>query len=136
MRYAAKTFGYSFGVIYVLLSLVGFGVTGFTEWLKADVDYHLLILRMNAGQNALHMLLGIALMVGAADTEAFARRMALIAGLAFGAIGIWGFYAVESESNIIATNEATSLLHLATAALALLAAGVSQPPDTAAEEAG
>ncbi|MDP8961969.1 MAG: DUF4383 domain-containing protein [Actinomycetota bacterium] len=133
MSYAAKTFGYSFGAIYVLLSLVGFGITGFSEWLETDVDYHLVIFRMNAAQNALHMLLGIALMAGAADTEAFARRVALVAGLVFGGIGIWGFYAYESEWNVIATNEATSLLHLATAAVALVAAVASQPADSSAE---
>ncbi|MDP8930975.1 MAG: DUF4383 domain-containing protein [Actinomycetota bacterium] len=142
MRYAAKTFGYSFGVIFSLLSLVGFGITGFSEWLKTDVEYHLLIFRMNAGQNALHMLLGIALLAGAAGTEAFARRMALVAGLVFGWIGIWGFYAYESDWNVIATSEATSILHMATAAVALVAAVASQPADakaeadTSAEEAG
>lgn len=136
MRYAAKTFGYSFGVLYILLSLVGFGVTGFMEWLEADVEYHLVIFRMNAFQNLVHMLLGIALMAGAAGTETTARRVAVVSGLVFLVLGIWGFYAVGQPWNVMATNEAVSTLHLATALIALIAAGVSQPGSATAEEAG
>ncbi len=141
MRYAAKIFGYSFGVAYLLLSLVGFGitsyaVTSFSKWIDPGGEHHLVFFQMIAFQNLVHMLLGMALLAGSAGTEATARRTVLLVGLVFLVVGISGFYVVGQPSNFMGTNEATSTVHIATALAALIAAAVSQPGGGTAEEAG
>ncbi|HEX2027405.1 MAG TPA: DUF4383 domain-containing protein [Nitriliruptorales bacterium] len=119
----AKGFAYSVGLVYVVLGAVGFGPTGFEQWLEADTGDHLIWFQLNPTQNFLHLVLGVVLLWSATEPPARARAVVLLIGLVFGALGVAGFFLTgRPDSNVLALNLADNLLHLATGAAAIVVA--------------
>lgn len=126
---AATLFAKIFGVVYLLIGLVGFAVTGFDGWFATDTGETLLWFELNPFHNVVHLAIGAALLAGAARPTA-ARATAAVVGAAYALVGIVGFWAVDESWNILSLNQPDNWLHIGTAVLALLAVG--QATDTSA----
>ena len=120
MQTPARTFALAFGVVYLLVGLVGFAVTGFDDWLATDTGELLLWFELNPLHNVVHLAIGLALVGGGARPTS-ARAIAAVVGVVYALVGVIGFFAVGEEWNILSLNHADNWLHIATAVLALLA---------------
>lgn len=112
------------GVVYLVVGLIGFTVTGGVAFLATDNEALLLdAFQVNPLQNLLHLVVG-ALMLAAGFTQArTARRINSVAGALLLLLGLIGLYVVGTESNVLALNGAGNALHFGTAVV-LLAAGL------------
>ncbi|HVL97882.1 MAG TPA: DUF4383 domain-containing protein [Egibacteraceae bacterium] len=60
---AARKFALVFGIVYIAVGIVGFAVTGFSDWL-VNTDERLLIFELNAFHNIVHLGIGGLLILG------------------------------------------------------------------------
>ena len=115
-RSPARRFGEIAGTIYVALGIVGFALTGLSG--TADpIGVDLLGLRVNPLHNAIHVLVGLALLAAAARSDEAARTTVLVTAAALGATGLLGL-AVTGTPTPLALNHTDNLVHLTTAGLA------------------
>ena len=119
---AAMLFAKVFGVVYLIVGLAGFAVTGFDDWFATDTGEILLWFELNPFHNVVHILIGAALLAGA-SRPASARAIAGLVGVAYAVVGVVGFWAVGESWNILSLNQPDNWLHIGTAVLALLAVG-------------
>lgn len=112
------------GVVYLVVGLLGFTVTGGVPFLATANEALLLgAFQVNPLQNTLHLVVG-ALMLAAGFTQPrTARRVNSVAGALLLLLGLVGLYVVGTESNLLALNGAVNALHFGTAVV-LLAAGL------------
>lgn len=120
MASPARAFAGIFGVVYLIVGLVGFAVTGFDDWLATDTGELLLWFELNPLHNVVHIAIGAALLAGA-SRPASARAISLVVGVTYAVVGVLGFFALGEEWNILSLNMADNWLHIATAVVALLA---------------
>ena len=66
MQISARNFGFVFGAAYILVGLVGFALTGFSDFAAPD-GHLLLVFEINPLHNVVHLLIGSA-MIGAASS--------------------------------------------------------------------
>lgn len=116
------------GVIYVLIGVFGVAATNSATLFGSQGGYLFDLFEVNISANALHVIIGLGLIIAGASATSAARRLNTIVGVVLIALGIIGFPLLNSDSNIFATNVATDILHLATGALLLLTAlGADRP---------
>lgn len=93
-RTPAQTFGLTFGVLYLLVGLLGFVVTGFSNFAE-DTNTKLIIFDVNPLHNIVHLLIGAALLAGA-KTHNSAKTMNTVIGVSYLAVALLGIFGVLS----------------------------------------
>lgn len=106
-----------FGVVYLLVGLAGFALTGVSDPVGTDGE-HLLFFEVNPLHNVVHLAIGLVLLASGRDVGS-ARAANVVIGAAYLVVGLVGLFLVGTEANIIALNGADNLLHLGSAALLL-----------------
>ena len=112
-RSVNSTVALVFGAVYTLVGLAGFFVS---ETFAATDDNTLLGFEVNHLHNIVHLLIGLAL-IGASRRTESARRLNLLIGGTYVALGVLGWFIQDTAANIVALNEPDHLLHLASGAL-------------------
>lgn len=113
-----QAFGYVFGGLYVAVGMLGFAVTGGLD-IAATEGVELIAFEVNPLHNAVHIAIGGLLLAAAGSGTRAAERMNVAVGVAYLAVGIAGFFLVDTDQNVLAINQADNALHIASAALAL-----------------
>ncbi len=112
-----------FGVVYLLVGLLGFTVTGGVSFFDTSGGLLLGLFEVNVFHNVAHLLIGAALLIAGVSNVAAARAVNIAVGAAYLLLGIAGLFLIGTELNILAINAADNVLHFASAAV-LLAVGL------------
>lgn len=112
----AETFAFVFGLLYVFIALIGFAITGFSDFFSKTGD-ELIIFELNPLHNIAHLGIG-GLLMWASDLYDRSRIACLIVGVVYLVIAVAGFAGVVVDT-VLSVNAADNALHLATAFLAL-----------------
>jgi hypothetical protein len=111
VRSAAQHFAMTFGVIYLLIGILGFILVG-------DADDKLFgVFSLNLAHNIVHVVIGGALLVST-SSHVTAKRVNLIVGVVYGIVALLGIAGVLVD-DLLEANLADDYLHLATATLAI-----------------
>lgn len=123
-------FALVFGVVYLVVGLVGFAVTGFDQF-ASETNEKLIVFALNPLHNIAHIGVGALLLIGSSRHET-AKSMNLLVGAVYLLLAILGFAGVLVDE-ILSVNSADNFLHVATAALALYfgTAGAAAMPGAA-----
>ena len=121
-----RLIGAVFGVVYLLVGLLGFAYTGFADFVGTDTNDKILgIFEVNPLHNVAHLGIGALLLFSAMQGISAAKGSNVLVGAVYLALGVVGLFILDSEANILSLNNADNVLHLASAAL-LLGVGLSQ----------
>jgi zinc transporter ZupT len=113
-----QRFAQVFGAVYVLVGLLGFAFTGFSNFAGTSDD-RLLAFGVNPLHNIVHLAVG-ALWLASSRTESSARAVSMLIGAVYLLVGVVGlFISGDSDLNILNLNQPDNALHLASAALGL-----------------
>ena len=107
-RSVNSTVAAGFGAVYTLVGLAGFFVS---DTIAATDDDTLLGFEVNHLHNVVHLLIGLALLGASRRTES-ARRLNLLIGGSYVALGVVGPLIQETPVNVVALNGADHGLHL------------------------
>lgn len=110
------------GVVYVIVGIAGFAVTGTAH--PTGHGGHLLVFQVNPLHNVAHVALGALLLIGVGRGAAAARQAMIAVGLVFLLLGLVGPLIAGSPADLVALNGADHLLHVATSLVLIAAAGV------------
>src|SRR5918996_537162 len=88
-RTPAQIFALGFGVVYLIVGLIGFAVTGFDGFAAQTYDEELIIFPVNPLHNVVHILLG-AVWIGAAGNHSNAKSINLIFGVVLLLVAVLG----------------------------------------------
>ena len=109
-----RTLALIIGVVYTLIGVLGFFVTGFDDF-AAETNESLLGFQVNGLHNVVHLIVGIAGIV-LSRTLATARTYGWLLAIAYGATFLYGLFAVGDEDlNFLSLNWADNWLHLISA---------------------
>lgn len=130
-RTPAQLFGLAFGIVYLVVGLVGFAITGFDDF-AAQTDEKLLVFAINPLHNVAHLGVGALLLIGSGRHET-AKSINLVVGIVYLLLGILGLAGGVVVEDILNNNSADTFLHLGTAALAIYfgTAGAAAMPGAA-----
>lgn len=118
--------GAIFGVVYLLVGLLGFAYTGFGDFVGTDTNDRILgIFEVNPLHNIAHLGIGALLLFSATSGVAAAKGSNTLVGAVYLLLGVVGLFILDSDLNILSLNSADNVLHLGSAAL-LLGVGLSQ----------
>jgi hypothetical protein len=113
----AQRFAAAFGVVYLVVGIAGFALTGVSDF--AGHHHHtLLIFAVNPLHNVIHLVLGIA-WLAAAPRHRAAVLANLVIGVVLGLVTVLGFVGVTDMLGMSGFADPDNFLHLATATLAL-----------------
>src|SRR3954469_12748873 len=113
----AQRFAAAFGVVYLLVGIAGFALTGVTDF--SDHNHAtLLIFAVNPLHNVIHLVLGVA-WLAAAPRHRTACLANLAIGVVLGLVTVLGFVGVTDMLGMSGFADPDNCLHLATATLAL-----------------
>ena len=103
------------GVVYLLIGIVGFFVTGFDNF-AGHTDETLLGFEINPLHNIVHILVGAA-GIALSRTLRTARTFGWLLAVAYGATFLYGLFAAgrEDSANFLSLNAADNILHLVSA---------------------
>ena len=123
-----QTLALAFGVVYLLVGVLGFFVD--SGGFAATTGGKLLgLFQVNPLHDVAHLLIG-AVLLASSRALSSARGANSVVGAAYLLLGIVGLFILDSDANILALNGADNVLHLASAA-PLLGVGVSADKDAA-----
>ena len=111
-----QLFGLVFGAVYVLV-----GILGFIDPLVSDDDKLLGIFGITPLHNVAHLAVGALLLFGSRAPDT-ARMVNLVVGVVYlllGVLGLFGILIEDGQAIDLNNNAADTVLHFATAALAL-----------------
>ena len=108
------------GVVYAVIGVVGFFVTGFDDFAGHTGDT-LLGFEINGLHNLVHLVIGVA-GIALARTLAGARTFGWLLAVGYGAAFIYGLFAVGESWDFLSLNWADNILHLVSALLGLVIA--------------
>ncbi|CCG05639.1 DUF4383 domain-containing protein [Blastococcus saxobsidens] len=111
----------AFGVIYLLVGIVGFFITGFDDFFAHNTEDHILWFEINGMHNVVHILIGIA-GIALSRTLAGARTYGWLLAIGYGAAFIYGLIAIGEEWDFLSINAADNVLHILSAAAGLVIA--------------
>lgn len=112
----------TFGLGFLLAGVLGFVAGDGSRPFAGDAGYLLLGLRVNDLHNVVHLVIGAALVTGAATGYRAARTANLVVGLVYLVLGIVGLFVMGTDVDVIALNAADNGLHLVSGALLVLSA--------------
>lgn len=112
----AQTFALVFGMVYVIVAILGFAVTGFTEFASRTGD-ELVIFELNPLHNLAHLAIAAALLWSSKSLGS-ARTASMAVGAALLVLAILGFAGILVD-DLLSLNASDNVLHLGTAAFAL-----------------
>ena len=118
-----RVIGIIFGVIFIVLGLVGFTSTTGVEFFATNGGLLLGIFEVNLAHNLLHLLIGTALFIAALAGPKLSALANAGLGAVFLMLGLAGLFLVDSPLNFLALNVADNVLHFGSAAV-LLAVGL------------
>jgi Domain of unknown function (DUF4383) len=126
----ARRFAQVFGAVYVVVGLLGFVVTGFSQFAATSGD-KLVLFGVNPLHNLVHVAVG-AVWLAASRREPSARVVSALIGAVYLVVGVVGLFVVggSSELNILNLNQPDNLLHFASA-LGALYFGLARRPTQA-----
>ena len=113
-----------FGVVYLLVGLIGFAVTGGVDFLATEGGLVLGLFMVNPFANVVHLLIGAALLIAGLSNVSAANATNTTIGAVYLLLGIVGFFLVNTALNVLALNTADHFLHLASA-IVLLGVGLT-----------
>ncbi len=100
------------GVVYLLVGLLGFLVTGFDGFAAHDEHQTLLGFAVNPLHNIVHLVIG-ALGVALWRTVGGARAFGWVLAVGYGLASIYGLAVVDNEeANLLNINGADNVLHI------------------------
>lgn len=109
-----------FGVVYLLIGIIGFFITGFGDFFGNDnggsmehMDT-LLGFMINPAHNVVHILIGLA-GIALSRTLKGARTYGLLLLVGYGAAFVYGLIAIDKDWDFLNLNWADNILHLVTA---------------------
>ncbi len=118
----------AFGVIYLLVGIVGFFITGFGDFFgnenavpPAHEDDMLLFFMINPMHNVVHILIGAA-GIALSRTLAGARTYGWLLAVGYGAAFVYGLIAIGKDWDFLNLNAADNVLHILTAIVGLVIA--------------
>lgn len=112
-----------FGIVYLLIGLLGFLVTGGVTFFATEGGLLLGIFMVNPFHNVAHLLIGAVLLVASLISIRAARGTNVVIGAAYLLLGIVGFFLAGTPANVLALNAFDHFLHLASA-IVLLGVGI------------
>ncbi len=110
-----------FGVVYLLVGIVGFFVTGFDNFAAHGQNEMLLGFMINPLHNIVHIVIGLA-GIALSRTLASARTYGWLLTVGYGAAFVYGLFAVGESWDFLNLNWADNILHLLTAVVGLVIA--------------
>lgn len=130
-RSPAQIFALVFAVVYLLVGIVGFAVTGFDGFASETYDEKLIVFPLNPLHNLVHIAIGALWLYGSKD-HGTAKSVNLIIGVAYLGVAILGLMGVLNFLAIEDAGSADNYLHLGTGALAVYfgTAGAAAPNTT------
>jgi hypothetical protein len=120
-----------FGVVYLLVGLLGFAVTGFSNFAGTNTGDNLIVFEVNPLHNIVHLAIGALLLVSSKSVAA-AKGSNTAVGAVYLLVGILGLFLIGTDANILSLNGADNVLHLASA-IVLLGVGLSQDKNVRAD---
>lgn len=124
-----RLLGTVFGVVYLLVGLLGFAVTGVNNFAGTEGDT-LIVFDVNPLHNIVHLGIG-GLLLAASRTVSSARAANTGVGAVYLAVGVLGLFLIGTDLNILALNGADNVLHFASAVV-LLGVGLGADKRTSA----
>ena len=120
-----QTLALAFGVVYLLVGIVGFFITGFDGFVSnstADGNTDtLLFFMINPLHNVVHIVIGLA-GIALSRTLAGARTYGWLLAVGYGAAFVYGLIAAGKDWDFLNINAADNVLHIATAVIGLVIA--------------
>ena len=116
-----QTLALAFGVVYLLVGIVGFFVTGFDNFAGNAQDEMLLFFMINPLHNIVHILIGAA-GIALSRTLAGARTYGWLLAVGYAAAFVYGLIAIGQSWDFLNINAADNVLHIATAIVGLVLA--------------
>lgn len=104
--------GLAFGVIYILVGLLGFLLAGGTDFIGQEGNKLLGIFEVNGLHNIVHILIGVALAGAAMSSHAASRSTNMAVGVVYLLLGLLGWFIDDTALDIVALNPADHILHL------------------------
>lgn len=135
-RTPAQLYALVFGVALAAAGILGFISDSDFGHLGSGVQgKDFILFEVNGWHNVVHVVSGLTALAVATSARG-ARRFAVVFGVLYGAVTAWGFAAGDNVAGLIPVNTADNFLHLAIAALGLLAAMLSAPRRRSLADAG
>lgn len=125
-RTVNRTIALAFGVIYTLVGLAGFAVSGDADFAGKEGE-SLLGFDVNGLHNIVHLLIGVAL-IAASRRHDSARLANTVIGATYLALGVLGPVIDDTGVDIIGLNGADHVLHLLSG-IVLLGVGLMADKD-------
>ena len=111
----------AFGVVYLLVGIVGFFITGFDAFADNSQDEMLLFFMINPLHNIVHIVIGLA-GIALSRTLAGARTYGWLLAVGYAAAFVYGLIAIGQDWDFLNINVADNVLHIATAVVGLVMA--------------
>lgn len=119
-----RVVGAVFGVVYVLVGLVGFAITTDTGF-AATQGQELIFFELNPLHNIVHVAVGALLAAAAYKGAKIASGANLLVGAVYLLVGVLGLFLLDSQANLLALNHPDNALHLASAVI-LIGVGLTR----------
>ena len=116
-RTPGQLFALAFGLVYLLVGIVGFFITGFDGFAQRDPSEALLIFWINPLHNITHILVG-ALWLASSRSATAARTTNLVIGVVYLVLGLLGLLDL-GILELINNNTGDGWLHVVSGAAAL-----------------
>jgi hypothetical protein len=112
----AQTFALAFGILYLAIGVIGFGVTGFDGFFANTFSEKLIVFPLNPAHNVVHLLIGAA-WVGSSAKHAAAKAANVAIGGAYLLVFLLGLLGALEWLAIPAGFNADQILHVVTGGL-------------------
>lgn len=114
----AQMFALVFGVVYLIVGIIGFAVTGFDDFAGKTFNEQLIVFALNPLHNIVHLALG-AVWIGASRIHVTARGINLLFGIVLALVFVLGMVGALEWLAIEDAQSPDNYLHLGTAALSI-----------------
>ncbi len=122
-RHPAQWLTLTIGVVYTLVGVAGFAVTGFDGFASPEGELLLGVFEVNPLHNIVHLIIGLA-GIALWNDLGRARTYGWLLAIGYGATFVYGLVVAGSsgEENVLALNQADNWLHLGSALAGLVIA--------------